>query len=97
MGFPILRHHIKRRPIKSIPIEWLSEEMAIKNHSQSLKRLAERGGLSPIEAMANIMNCHPYDLKMTEDRCDEWFANLIGYNIVSREQVYEMMGVENKQ
>lgn len=37
-------------------IRWnsLNEEWAQRNHDQSLKRLAERGGLSPCEALANI-------------------------------------------
>lgn len=32
----------------------LNEEWAQRNHSQTLTRLAERGGLSPCEAVANI-------------------------------------------
>lgn len=37
-----------------IPMDFLNEEWAQKNHSQSLERLAERGGLDPTEVMANI-------------------------------------------
>ena len=32
--------------------QWLSEDQAEQNHSQSLERLAERGGLDPREALA---------------------------------------------
>lgn len=38
----------------SIPMRLLNEEWAKRNHSQSLNRLNERGGLSPCEALANI-------------------------------------------
>lgn len=40
--------------LKAIPLEVIAghEEQALRNHRQSLKRLAERGGLHPIEAMA---------------------------------------------
>ena len=37
-----------------IPMDFLNEEWAQKNHSQSLERLAERGGLDPTEVIANI-------------------------------------------
>jgi hypothetical protein len=38
----------------SVPMILLNEEWAQKNHSQTLKRLAERGGLDPTEIMANV-------------------------------------------
>lgn len=45
-------------PLLSTPfaIRWdlLDERQAMKNHEQTLTRLAERGGLDPIEAMANV-------------------------------------------
>lgn len=37
-----------------IPMNLLNEEWAQNNHSQTLKRLAERGGLDPTEILANI-------------------------------------------
>lgn len=36
----------------AVRFDQLNEEWAQKNHSQSLTRLAERGGLSPAEALA---------------------------------------------
>lgn len=39
---------------KKIPFAMLNEEMAQKVHNQSLKRLNERGGMSPAEVVANI-------------------------------------------
>lgn len=43
-----------------VPMEILSEQQALANHSQSLTRLAERGGLSLGEIVANI-----YGLRLT--------------------------------
>ena len=45
---------ISRTWSKSIPFSMLSEKQAITNHGQTLKRLSERGGLSPDEAVALI-------------------------------------------
>lgn len=39
---------------RTVPFSMLNEEQAQKNHSQTLKRLAERGGLAPSEAIAII-------------------------------------------
>lgn len=39
---------------KEIPMEWLSDDMANANHSQTLKRLKERGGMSCAEIWLNI-------------------------------------------
>lgn len=43
---------VGRRHVKTIPFSLLNEDWAQRNHGQSLKRLAERGGLSPCEAIA---------------------------------------------
>lgn len=40
--------------LNSMPMAMLSEKQAQKNHGQSLDRLAERGGLSPSEALSII-------------------------------------------
>lgn len=45
----------KNDELKTVPDFLLSEEVAQKNHSQSLKRLNERGGLSYGEMFCNIM------------------------------------------
>ena len=39
---------------RTVPFSMLSEAQAQENHSQTLKRLAERGGLVPSEAIAII-------------------------------------------
>lgn len=58
--FPIMQDWKKRqdgRAITSIPWGVIAphEEQARRNHDQSLKRLAERGGLSPCEAIAVLL------------------------------------------
>ena len=37
---------------ESVPMDMLDEVQALKNHQQTLQRLAERGGLSPCEMLA---------------------------------------------
>lgn len=56
----------------TVPFEALSELSARINHSQSLQRLAERGGLSPKEIWLNInhMNIIYHDNITTEDAID---------------------------
>ena len=39
---------------RTVPFSMMSEDQAQSNHMQSLQRLAERGGLSPCEAIAII-------------------------------------------
>ena len=41
-----------KRHERTIPFSMLNEEWADRNHGQTLKRLAERGGLGPCEAIA---------------------------------------------
>lgn len=38
----------------TVPLSLLNEEWAERNHRQSLTRLAQRGGLGPIELLANM-------------------------------------------
>lgn len=38
--------------LKSMPMAMLDEKQAMRNHGQTLKRLAERGGLCATEALA---------------------------------------------
>lgn len=56
MKFPVLYQSQKRLPDGPQFIRWevLNEEWAHRNHHQTLMQLAERGGLSPSEALANI-------------------------------------------
>lgn len=52
---------------KQIPFAMLSEKMAYSVHSQTLKRLNERGGMSPAEIVGNIEKInlfqYPHDMK----------------------------------
>ena len=41
---------------QNIPFDMLSEEMAQKNHGQTLSELNSRGGMSLMEILANIKN-----------------------------------------
>lgn len=57
--FPIMDEEEKRPNIRVtwyVPWGLLAphEQQALKNHGQTLERLAERGGLGPIEALAII-------------------------------------------
>lgn len=47
---------------KSLPDELFNEEWANKIHSQSLKRLNERGGLSILEMIGNIKHLSCNDI-----------------------------------
>lgn len=50
---PIVRDKWKGLP-RDVKLSALNEKQAMKNHSQTLTRLAERGGLSPLEMMCNV-------------------------------------------
>ena len=54
-GFSILRPWDYRGALPQF-VDWsvLNREQAFTNHGQTLERLAERGGLSPDEIVANI-------------------------------------------
>lgn len=59
-----------------VPMEFMQrfEQQAIRNHSQSISRLAERGGLTPQEAMAVIQG-RSWDDRRWRDEDAAW-ANL---------------------
>ena len=63
--FPILGS----KPKEYIPLDIISlhEEQALRNHTQTLKRLAERGGLGWVEALF-VLEDKDYDFhtKLTE-------------------------------
>lgn len=58
--FPIIFHDRVRQPKytgpHSVPWSFIAphEKQAIRNHDQTLKLLAERGGLSPLEMLAIV-------------------------------------------
>ena len=63
-----------------VPMEFMQryEKQAIHNHSQSISRLAERGGLTPQEAMAVIQGQPWHDRRWRDDdaawaNCNYWF------------------------
>lgn len=53
--------------LKSMPMVMLSDKQAMKNHGQTLERLAERGGICPSEALAIMDSLHWGSVKV----CDE--------------------------
>jgi hypothetical protein len=53
--------------LKSMPMAMLSEKQAMKNHGQTLERLAERGGICPSEALSIMDGLHWGAVKA----CDE--------------------------
>lgn len=55
--------------IKSIPMDLLKpfEPQAVRNHSQSLQRLAERGGMCPTEILGIIRGLRWIELKVRPD------------------------------
>lgn len=53
--------------LKSMPMAMLNDKQAMKNHGQTLSRLAERGGICPAEALA-IMDGHRWGVVKV---CDE--------------------------
>lgn len=59
------------RKYSSIPWEVIQphEEQALKNHRQTLERLAERGGLDYTEAYA-VLNDKDYERNHTEEECE---------------------------
>ncbi len=60
--FPILQSYKGEQRPDAVNWSALNEEQAQKNHSQSLARLAERGGMSPPEIVANIERCDWLDI-----------------------------------
>ena len=71
--FPVLLGHRVHGKQPGFPsfVRWseLNERQAQINHSQSLGRLAERGGLSPAEIVGNINGIGWSDLSsVTEDQ-----------------------------
>lgn len=54
---------------ESVPWEAVAphEAQALRNHGQSLERLAERGGLSPLELLAVIGDCPLRDVRHLTD------------------------------
>lgn len=66
---------------RSVPWDLVKEHerQAERNHSQSLDRLAERGGLSPKELWCVIHDMHFRDAKeMTEAKAIEWLRTVEG-------------------
>jgi len=58
---------MKSKYLSSMPMAMLNDAQAMKNHGQSLKRLAERGGLASAEALAIMDGLRWGDVKV----CDE--------------------------
>lgn len=69
MDFPIIITESNPSALKSIPWTMISphEDQAIKNHGQTLERLAERGGLSAYEAVC-VLTDQSFDLREKIDK-----------------------------
>lgn len=68
----------------SVPYELLSEEWAIKNHSQSLDKLNSRGGMGVHEIICNIEKLRYGAVKEDEDAIYRLIKHLDGFNLQSR-------------
>lgn len=86
---------MKRFPIMegpSIPWEMIEpyERQALKNHDQTLKRLAERGGLSPAEAVCIMRGLgHRAVIEMGDERALAELREMLGAwndNVLRRER-----------
>lgn len=85
--FPILRDSRDARAHpngrRSVPWEWVAphEAQARRNHDQTLKRLAERGGLSPAELLC-IVHGKPlrviFQGMVTDEQAERWLATWDG-------------------
>ena len=64
--------------LKSMPMSMLSNKQAMKNHGQTLERLAERGGICPSEALSIMDGLHWGAVRV----CDE--NDLLLYRRVER-------------
>ena len=92
MAYPILQgqtresHEARRNGAdypKTVPFELVkdNEKQAQSNHSQSLARLAERGGLSPMELWCVVNNLGFYEAikqGMSESKAIEWLRSVKG-------------------
>lgn len=70
----------ERFPIQegpSVPWEFMApyESQCQKNHGQSLKRIAERGGLGPSEAWAVVNGIRYYEIK--DEHGKKWLSRPI--------------------
>lgn len=87
MTFKILYPHKLEKELKqagkkflrSIPWELIKdhEAQAYKNHSQTLSRLNERGGLDPVEMYAVMNNLLWNKVKLSPLECLEWIEEQV--------------------
>ncbi len=78
-SFPIHPSDARRLPMKTVPYAFLRphEAQALKNHSQSLERLKERGGLG-LEEMYWIIKGLPWNSRV-EYANEKLFCELIKF------------------
>lgn len=80
-----------------IPWDMLNEEYAQLNHSQSLARLNERGGLCVTEMLANIQKQRSRDWTVTQATVDELNALVENYHLSLKEsQSADVMTLEDE-
>ncbi len=53
------------------------EKQAVKNHSQTLERLAQRGGLGWVEALAVLQGHDQFDMRVTEIEANAELGRLL--------------------
>lgn len=68
-------YRIPEGGIRAVPFDLLCEDIADRNHGQSLESLNERGGLSPSEMLANIERRRYYS--MDEDWCYDVLQQIV--------------------
>lgn len=74
--YPIMRDYGKNHDIK-LPWKLIAshERQALINHDQTLTRLAERGGLSPCEALAILEDRQWFKIENAEQALKEFIAH----------------------
>lgn len=91
--FPILHRKARRNQIPWAMIA-PHESQALKNHDQTLERLAERGGLAPSEAVAVLEDrkwCSlPLDVaeRKLDGHVEEWWRSRV---LLSKDHVLEVL------
>lgn len=78
--FPVMNAALELRRQKDyVPLGWVMrhERQCLSNHSQTVKELARRGGLSHKELYAVLMDKRYHDVKMTEDECKKVIHNMV--------------------
>lgn len=85
------KNGLKDMPLE-IPWAMLNEDQAIKNHTQTLTRLNERGGMCVTEILANIYRQYNRDWTVTQDTVDE--LNKLVVDFLTRNEIPQVKSVD---